>query len=462
MHAHGNQDSLVYWLEFKSDPEFPTRKFGSISGGSALKFGFYKNKDSGEWMTGHPTNQTTMPVEAAIAQARKHRDQLIAAVAVIQNLPAGADEQAYLAMQTKLDEVAPDVCRLAWGHKYVSLLFPDKLDDFHAEYFQRHNLIKLLIVPPPQTGLYASAGRFVQVAKQMGWPMNHLTSVLNERNGEPVKYWRIGTKLRGEENDQDIWPDMKAGGYAAIGWARLGDLTHVLAGDDVKETLATMIVEKYQSDPKVATRKAGEIRHFGKTMAERDVVLAADGERILGVGHIKGSYRFDPSNPEDAPHRRDVEWVPCAEWKLPVTEGLQTTVWGLRKDERNQVETERHLLEPSLAITSTPVKPAPAPAPVSEKTIRKNVRLEGVISGKLQAILDRKGQAILYGPPGTGKTHWGKLTALDLAAIGAYGSLYENLTPEQKLAVTGDGTNSGLLRCCTFHPAYGYEDFIEG
>jgi len=48
MHAHGSQDSLVYWLEFKSDPEFPTRQFGSISGGSALKFGFYKNKDSGE------------------------------------------------------------------------------------------------------------------------------------------------------------------------------------------------------------------------------------------------------------------------------------------------------------------------------------------------------------------------------------------------------------------------------
>ena len=457
MHAHGSKDSLVYWLEFKSDEEFP-RQFGSISGGSALKFGFYKNKESGEWMTGHPSNQTTMTVEAAVAQARKNREQLIAAVSVVQNLPADAGDQEYLAMQKKLEEVAPDVSRLAWGHKYLSLIFPDKLDDYHAEYLQRHHLIKLLIVPPLRTGLYVSAGRFVQVAKQMGWPLNHLTSVLNERDGEPVKYWRIGTKLRGEENDQDIWPDMKAGGYAAIGWARLGDLTHVLAADDVKQTIAAMLVEKYQSDSKIATRKAGEIRHFGRTMADNDVVLAADGERILGVGRVKSSYRFDPSNPADAPHRRDVEWLSCAEWKLPVTEGLQTTIWELHKDEKNQVETERHLFEPSPAITSAPVKPVPAP----EKTIRKVVRLEGLIPSKLQAILDRKGQAILYGPPGTGKTHWGKLTAMDLAAIGAYGSLYESLTPDQKVTVTGNGTASGFLRCCTFHPAYGYEDFIEG
>jgi hypothetical protein len=38
---HGpGKDSLVYWLEFKNDEEFPA-KFGSISGGSALKFGIY-------------------------------------------------------------------------------------------------------------------------------------------------------------------------------------------------------------------------------------------------------------------------------------------------------------------------------------------------------------------------------------------------------------------------------------
>ena len=458
MHSHGNQDSLVYWLEFKSDAEFPTRQFGSIAGGSALKFGLYRSKDSGEWMTGHPSNQVALSLDDAVTIARKHRDQLIAAVAVIQDLSSGADDQAYLALQNRLDAVAPDVCRLAWGHKYVSLLFPDKLDDFHAEYFQRHNLIKLLQLPPAQLGLYVSAGRFVNLANQMGWPMNHLTAVLNERNGTPTKYWRIGTKLGEGNNAQDIWPDMKTGGYAAIGWPELGDLSSVLAGDKVKETIANVLIEESQYVANIASRKAGEIRNFASAMEENDVVLAANGERILGVGLIKGPYRFDPTQPTEAPHRRPVEWHLTPEWKLPFTEGLRTTVWRLREDERNFVAVERQLLEPSSPSSSE----LSAPKPALPNPVRRSVRLEGVIPGKLQAILERKGQAILYGPPGTGKTYWGKQTALDLSAIGAFGCLYAELTAEQKVTVHGDGSNSGLLRCCTFHPAFGYEDFIEG
>src|SRR4051794_7180496 len=53
MHAHGNRDSLVYWLEFKNDEEFPA-KFGSISGGSALKFGIFRSNETKAWMIGSP------------------------------------------------------------------------------------------------------------------------------------------------------------------------------------------------------------------------------------------------------------------------------------------------------------------------------------------------------------------------------------------------------------------------
>jgi len=38
-YLHGSShDSLAYWLEFKNDDEFPTKDFGSIAGGAALKF----------------------------------------------------------------------------------------------------------------------------------------------------------------------------------------------------------------------------------------------------------------------------------------------------------------------------------------------------------------------------------------------------------------------------------------
>ncbi len=56
MHNFGNRDSLVYWLEFKDDEEFPSPLFGSIAGGSAFKFGLFRRKETGRWTTGSPQN----------------------------------------------------------------------------------------------------------------------------------------------------------------------------------------------------------------------------------------------------------------------------------------------------------------------------------------------------------------------------------------------------------------------
>src|SRR5690349_9771144 len=76
MHAHGNKDSLVYWIEFKNDEEFPAR-FGSIAGGSAFKFGIFRRKETGAWVTADERNNPKdLTVEEAVAIARKHRDQL--------------------------------------------------------------------------------------------------------------------------------------------------------------------------------------------------------------------------------------------------------------------------------------------------------------------------------------------------------------------------------------------------
>ena len=77
MHAHGNKESLVYWLEFKNDEEFPGPSFGSIAGGSAHKFGLFRRKETNQWVVGSPTHDENISEGDAIAIARKHRDQLI-------------------------------------------------------------------------------------------------------------------------------------------------------------------------------------------------------------------------------------------------------------------------------------------------------------------------------------------------------------------------------------------------
>jgi 5-methylcytosine-specific restriction protein B len=94
IHDHGNRDSLVYWLEFKSDDEFPA-DFGSIAGGSALKFGVYKRNETGVWMTGSPTKQRELTIEEAVGIARKHRDQLVKGAEIIERFSSDGTDADY-------------------------------------------------------------------------------------------------------------------------------------------------------------------------------------------------------------------------------------------------------------------------------------------------------------------------------------------------------------------------------
>src|SRR6266436_3638310 len=84
MHDIGNKDSLVYWLEFKDDEEFPSTRFGSISGGSSFKFGLFRKKETGKWTTGYPQNPKELSIEQAIDKARQHRDQLIKSIELLE------------------------------------------------------------------------------------------------------------------------------------------------------------------------------------------------------------------------------------------------------------------------------------------------------------------------------------------------------------------------------------------
>ena len=444
MHTHGNQDSLVYWLEFKDGPEFPGPAFGSIAGGSAHKFGLFRRKETGQWVAGSPQNEGSVTPAQAVEIARKHREQLLAGVSILEKLPENASDAQYSKLQQDLETAAPNLSHLAWAHKYFSLLFPTKLDDFHNHNFQRYHLIRLLQQPPLQKGLYVAAGQFVRLAEHLGWPVNHLTTVLNKRNGSPITYWRIDVR-RGQTDS--LWPTMCAGNFVAIGWPNLGDLSARAEAKDLKEAIRRELEGLYPADVKVLSRTAGEIRNFIAKIEEADVVLAADGQQVLGVGRVTGGYHFDESEPKAAPHRRPVEWNSTEPWELPQSEGKDTTVFAMGKFEENLLQIEKRLLE---GRTPPPLG-AGSPPPVKP-------RLSGW-PGRIQAILERKGQVIVYGPPGTGKTFWARTTARGLAALASYGKPFNDLSPAEKTTLEGD---KGSVRFCTFHPAYGYEDFIEG
>ncbi len=460
MHDFANRGSLVYWLEFKDDEEFPSR-FGSISGGSAHKFGLFRKKETGKWTTGSSQNSQELSIEQAIDKARQHRDQLIKGIELLEKMPTNGTEEDYQQLQQDLNRVAPDLCDVAWGHKYFSLLFPEKLDGFHNHNYQHYHLIKLLQLPPQGEGRYIAGSRFVAIARELDILLNNLMQIMYARNGYIRYYWRIGTSDRAAPRNR--WELMRERNCVAIGWD-IGDLTEITNDKKGKEQIFQLLLARY-SDLNHATagKAAQQIFTFRWAIADNDLVLASDGATVLGIGRVTDDYAYKYDSSSDFPHHRSVEWLSLDEWQQPDQqpdiEGKLTTVYKMKR-ERNLLEAEKRIYGKEPIISTVPtiqsavsatLHPSPPPP-----------RLVG-IPAHIQTILERKGQVILYGPPGTGKTYWAEYTARELAARANFNRTFEQLTDEQKALVLGTGDqHRGIMRMCSFHPAYGYEDFLEG
>ena len=336
------RDGMIYWLEFKGDDEFPPI-FGSIAGGSALKYGFYRRQETGEWTTGWAKQQRRITIAEAVDLARCNRDQLVAASELLAQLPPRASSEAYAHLQRELERVAPAVQDSSWGHKYLALVHPDKLANFHAVSHQRFHLAKLLQNPLRQEGRYVNESHFVSLSRALNCPLNHVMSVLIGRNGVPHRYWKVGT--RSGDTKTSHWDHMRRESVVAVGWAKLGDLSETLERDNFREILKARLAELYPAEPRVTGRSARKLTNFCKRMADGDIVLASDGATVLGVGRVNGQYQHSPD--QEFPHQRPVKWLDLDEWHLPTTEGLRTTIHEYRKHFDNWVAIERRILEPN-------------------------------------------------------------------------------------------------------------------
>ena len=458
---HGRQgaddkQSLAYWLEFKNDDEFPGPVFGSIAGGNASKFGVYQRQADGAWVRWWPGDGKVIDVEGAIDVARRQRDALLAGDALLAAMdPADASDEAYARLQAAMVQAAPLLADNGWSHKWWSLIHPDRLDMYHAARMQRFHLIKLLQAPPDGLGTmlptaparFNCAGRFVGLARQLGVPVPTLTAALNRLHGAFHRYWRVGTDA--SDSGESQWPVMLEGGWVSMGWRdQVPDMTEAarLSAKDAKAWVKGKLDESgLYADPGTATRKAGELVNLVREMQEGDLVIACSGRKVLGVGQISGSYRHDPMLAFS--HTRPVQWLSAEPWTLPENEGYLTSCVEIGRHATTLLAVEQRLESEPPIDTPRPPRPGITMPP-----------LERPIS-TIAEVLERKSQVLLYGPPGTGKTYWAQRAARELAARHAFRSTYDDLRASDKAQLEGP---HGLVRLCTFHSGYGYEDFLEG
>ena len=502
IHGDRPRSGLFYDLEFAEE----YAPFGSIGGGSALKFKVYRAADGTGYRKKGPGN---VPIPCSDAEAERMTFGIVellcgaldAADRFRLNLGdpeqwLGFERGVTARLPPSLAQVGHDspVPLLGWAHKYLAICRPDLFSFHHQARQLANHLVRLGEAPEAGGSRYLLDRQWRQLLLgDMELGKCHpvlLMKAVYDTFGAETKYWRLGTDEHSEQGLLDRWQFMAAGGFASIGWASLGDLKEFLAASDERRA-RERIEQALGADegygdvtPRVIGRWASQIYDFYARMSPGDRLLAMNGRQLLSVGEVMGEYEFDADDVQ--PHHRRVSWhdVPSETWPAAPA---QTSLYNFTRQHDEAVRVERLLLSseelPPSIMRYAPPRANEGWVAETEHVRRGDLLLRdsapdarggisdssasptvlgalsplGPLEQRIKSILEQKGQVILYGPPGAGKTYQARQTARELVAREMYGGrAWSMVTGTDRQAVDES------IEFITFHPAYAYEDFIEG
>ena len=220
-----------------------------------------------------------------------------------------------------------------------------------------------------------------------------------------------------------LWEQWKKGGYIAIGWPAFGDVSRL------DEAGFRALIQQHRDDDGYGARGPWQVWTFAHIPVGSRVVANRGTRQILGIGTVTGPYEHHPEAGEYC-HRLPVRWddlTPRTTWQprwfttlLPVApDAFEAMLRDEAVDDEPSAEPE-------------PPKGGPCPEPES---------------------------VILYGPPGTGKTYAVVERALRIL-LGSAG--LDALPLDTRAVQFRKLQHQGRVEMVTFHPSYGYEEFVEG
>jgi MoxR-like ATPase len=238
-------------------------------------------------------------------------------------------------------------------------------------------------------------------------------------------YWKVSPGERALE-----WEKCRDGGSIGLAWNEVGDMSSMTRKEF--EARRDEVLKRF---PDWTATGMEQLWKFAR-IPEGDKIVANRGTtEVMGIGTVVGPYFFQPD--ANYAHRLPVEWDDVRPRAI-VREAWRKTLIPLSREEFEEI-CRAPIKE--LEITYTPPEPPPSTKqPVySLQEISKDTGFDIAMLERWVRALNRKRQAIIYGPPGTGKTYIAERLAKHLI-----------------------GGSDGFFDLVQFHPAYAYEDFIQG
>lgn len=436
-----NTESLCCWIEMNKECK---QFFGSISGGSAYKFGLFQKQENGKWVTGGPIKPQELSYEEAIKLGKRIVGALLKGAAIINETPLKSVDD-YEKLDDKLQaEVSEEgiYYNWAWFHKYYSILFPDKLSSYHSNEWQKHVLWALRIKPSEK--YYARSGQIAMVQKAGGWWYRQLGEIFFHKFGGIKQFLRLGSS----DGSKGYASEWKKDSVVGIGWPGIGSLEDYKDEDgglDKSRISAKLQEVYYPDDSSTSSRKAGELIRFYESN-KNSVFVVADGEKLIGLVDDIGEYYFDDST--------DMSNLKPGIWKTPFdtdeklpnkSEGLLTSCIQIKKEENVMFLYEKYYYGAETDI-------------VDDNDLEEDYKMKNCLEIDREPRVDKTYplNLIVYGAPGTGKTYSTAEYALKIVGV--------PLPNERKdlMKVYNNLVRKGQIVFTTFHQSYGYEEFIQG